>query len=84
MEYRCIRCGEEFTREDLKELREMGERYQKTGKKGCILCPDCLDDFNHEDLEDQPDELLSIGGAGWMRCCPFHTGRERPSACSTC
>ena len=52
----CRKCGEEYTAEDLKELRDMGERYHKT--RSSFLCPDCTYTFDCMDLEDQFDELM--------------------------
>ena len=52
--FKCKRCGEEYSAEDLRELKEMGENYNKSP----FLCPDCWDDFQRLDLEDQRDLLL--------------------------
>ena len=35
---KCVRCGDEYNAEDLRELREMGEEYNKEP----FLCPDCF------------------------------------------
>lgn len=45
----CKRCGEEYTAEELRELREMGEKYSKSP----FLCPDCFDWFQRLDAEEQ-------------------------------
>lgn len=57
--YKCNSCGEEYTSEDLKELRQMGERYWLDFPS--FICPDCLDTLQRKDLEDQLEELLR----GW-------------------
>lgn len=56
----CIYCNEIFTRADLTELIEMGERFKQIDRD-YIICPDCLDELNHKDLEEQFDELLEMG-----------------------
>jgi transposase-like protein len=55
-EYRCRFCGEEFSKEDLRELREMGEAYSLDGAD--FICPDCYDTFSRLTPEDQIKELL--------------------------
>ncbi len=54
MVYRCTRCGEVYTKEELKELREMGEAVNMNP----FLCPDCFDDFSRLALENRFDELM--------------------------
>ena len=51
---KCVRCGDEYNAEDLRELREMGEEYNKEP----FLCPDCWDDFHRLDSEDQLKYLV--------------------------
>lgn len=57
MEYVCQVCGEQYTADDLKELREMGERYYHD--KSCFFCPDCWDDFQRLPIEEQTEKLLA-------------------------
>jgi hypothetical protein len=47
--FKCKRCGDEFTNEELRELKEIGEAYSKFP----FLCPDCFDEFQRLDSEDQ-------------------------------
>lgn len=57
----CRFCGETFTQDELKDLRQMGERYHLSG--GCFICPDCYDDFRRMPLEDQAKALLEEASA---------------------
>lgn len=52
--FKCKNCGEEYTSEELRELRDMGEEYNKSP----FLCPDCWDEFQRLDSEDQLRYLL--------------------------
>lgn len=52
---KCKMCGDVYSVEDLRELREMGEEYNRKP----FLCPDCFDEFNRLDSEDQMELLLS-------------------------
>lgn len=52
--FKCRNCGEEYTAEELRELREMGEEYNNSP----FLCPDCWDEFQRLDSEDQLRYLL--------------------------
>lgn len=52
--FTCKNCGEEYTSEELRELRDMGEEYNKSP----FLCPDCWDEFQRLDSEDQLRYLL--------------------------
>lgn len=45
---KCKMCGDVYSAEDLRELREMGEEYNRKP----FLCPDCFDEFNRLDSED--------------------------------
>lgn len=57
MDYVCQVCGEQYTADDLKELREMGEHYYHD--KSCFFCPDCWDDFQRLPIEKQAEKLLA-------------------------
>ena len=50
----CRKCGAEYTAEELRELRMMGEAYSVNP----FMCPDCTDAFQRKDLEDQFDALM--------------------------
>lgn len=52
---KCKMCGDVYSAEDLRELREMGEEYNRKP----FLCPDCFDEFNRMDSEDQMELLLN-------------------------
>lgn len=56
----CIYCGEIYSPQDIKELKEMGEDFYLDDKG--FICPDCLDTINHKTAEEQVMELLGIGG----------------------
>lgn len=59
-EYKCACCGDTFTKSDIKDFREMHEKYYLFD--GVFLCPDCYDDLQSKDLEGQLDYLLSLQG----------------------
>lgn len=52
--YRCKRCKDVYDSEELIELRQMGEHYNKEP----FLCPDCWDEFQRLDSEDQVKYLV--------------------------
>lgn len=56
VEYRCRFCGETYSKEDLRELREMGEPYSLD--RTDFICPDCYDAFSRFTPEKQIKELL--------------------------
>ena len=60
---KCFFCEDRFTNAELKELKEMGEKYART--KECFICPDCYDDFNRLPLEEQFRALLSGNKYEW-------------------
>ena len=55
-EYSCRFCNEILTVSDLKELKEMGEKFYRDEKM--FICPDCYDSFSKQDLESQFEELM--------------------------
>ncbi len=57
---KCTKCGEEYTEDDLRELREMGEQFSVNP----FICPDCYDVFSRKCLEDQFNELMQTEGKG--------------------
>ena len=57
----CRFCGDIFTKDDLKELRETGERYHLDG--GGFICPDCYDNLRGRPLEEQAEVLLEGASA---------------------
>ena len=61
--WKCMFCGDEFTGEDLDELKEMGETYFKT--KTEFACPDCYDDLNQLPLEDRLQAVLEKDTYVW-------------------
>lgn len=62
MVYTCVRCGEQYTSEDLIELQEAGE-YFEMGANGKMICPGCWDDLNRMDPEGLMEEMLGTEGA---------------------
>lgn len=56
----CLKCGETYTRDDRREMREMGEEFYHVGDR--FICPDCWDSLRQMDLEDILDWLLSKVG----------------------
>ena len=57
--YQCVFCSELFEREEIKEMREMGEKFLCNDED--FICPDCLDRFGRLSLEEQFDELMKKG-----------------------
>ncbi len=53
---KCRICGEEFSRDDIRDLKDMHEEFFRKGQ--LFICPDCWDDLNHTDPEDQINFLL--------------------------
>lgn len=62
--YVCMFCGDEFTEDDLAELKEMGESYFVDRKEKSFICPDCYDDLNRKDPEEQVQILVNQYGNG--------------------
>ena len=56
MSFVCVHCKEEFDSFDLREFKQMGEKYYKD--KGTFVCPDCYDYFEMLDLEEQFKSVL--------------------------
>lgn len=46
----CVMCGESFSQEEIDEWRESGELFSSNP---LFVCPDCLDRFTRQDVEDQ-------------------------------
>ena len=55
---RCRMCNEEYLRDELDELREMGEEYYWDGR--CLICPDCWDSLQRQSPETQVKRLLEV------------------------
>lgn len=55
---KCAKCGEEYSKDDLKELREMKEEYYLDG--GVFLCPDCWDSFIQLDFDEKFSEAIGF------------------------
>ena len=55
----CIYCGEIYTPQEVKELKQRGEEYA-LGDNG-FICPDCWDSINRRPVEDQVMDLLKKG-----------------------
>lgn len=53
---KCVSCGQTYTNEELKELKEAGEPIGMNP----FLCPDCFDDFQKMNLEDQLIFLMKV------------------------
>ena len=51
----CVMCGESFSPEEVREWRETGEVFSSNP---LFICPDCLDRFTRQDLEEQFRELM--------------------------
>lgn len=52
---KCKMCGDSYSSEELRELREMGEEYNRSP----FICPDCWDRYQRLDSEDQMKLLLN-------------------------
>jgi len=52
----CVMCGDEFTEDALKELKEWGEGFYKDEE--IMICPDCYDNYMHKDPEDQLLDMM--------------------------
>lgn len=53
----CALCGEEYSAEDVADLKDMGEAFSRNP----FICPDCYDRLQRMDPEDQIIELLRLG-----------------------
>lgn len=53
--FRCKICGDEYSKEDIRELKMMGEDFNRFP----FICPDCWDEFQRLDSEDQMKLLLN-------------------------
>ncbi len=53
---KCRVCGGEYSKEDLRELREMGEPFYYSADG--LLCPDCYDRWSRLPPEEQLSILL--------------------------
>lgn len=51
---KCVKCGEDFSKEDIRDLKDMGEEFHTHP----FICPDCWDNLQGKDLEDQFKELM--------------------------
>lgn len=60
---KCIFCEDRFTSAELKELKEMGEKYWLT--KTQFICPDCWDDLRRLPLEDQHQAIIEGSAYEW-------------------
>jgi DNA-directed RNA polymerase subunit RPC12/RpoP len=52
--YKCVKCGDRFSGEQLSELRHEGEQFSMHP----FMCPDCYDRHQRQDLEDQFSDLI--------------------------
>ena len=71
---KCMFCEEKFTGVELKELKEIGEKYART--KHGFICPDCYDNFGRLSLEEQ---LLAL-----FRGKEYQWPREIVEVCPHC
>ena len=55
--YKCVKCGDKFSGEQISEMRHDGEHFSLHP----FMCPDCWDTHNRMDLEDQMSELMENG-----------------------
>lgn len=53
---KCLMCNEEYSRQDISDLREMGEEFYRSCD--CFICPDCYDHYSSLSLEEQTQLLL--------------------------
>jgi hypothetical protein len=60
---KCLFCEDNFTEQDLTELKEMGEAYYLAEKQ--LICPDCYLDLRRLPLEEQLKALLQGGEYKW-------------------
>lgn len=61
--YKCLFCGDTYTNDEIRELKEMGEKMWKTEKE--FVCPDCYDDLRRLPLEEQAKALLQGNKYEW-------------------
>ena len=55
----CIYCGEIYTPQEVKDLKQAGEEYV-LGDNG-FICPQCWESINRRPVEDQVMDLLKKG-----------------------
>lgn len=60
---KCMFCEDSFSKKDIEELTEMGEKFWLT--KDGFVCPDCYDDLRRLPLESQLEALLKKGDYVW-------------------
>lgn len=60
---KCLFCEDNFTEQDLTELKEMGEQYHLEPQG--FVCPDCYDDLRSLPLEEQLKALLQGAEYDW-------------------
>lgn len=63
--WHCSMCGETYRSTELRELKAMGEAYIHLGdpeESREIICPDCLDDWDHMTEDEKFDYLTLKGG----------------------
>lgn len=53
---KCLFCEGNYTEQDLRDLKELGETYHLEEKQ--FVCPDCYDDLRRLPLEEQLKALL--------------------------
>lgn len=54
---KCVKCGEVFTPDEIREWKECGDAYSRQP----FMCPDCYDRFQRMDLEEQFNDLIGGG-----------------------
>lgn len=52
----CLFCKEDYTDDDIKEMRGMGEEFYHD--RNCFICPDCYDEFKRHDPNEQLEILM--------------------------
>lgn len=60
---KCLFCEDNFTEQDLTELKEMGEAYYLEEKQ--LICPDCYDKLRRLPLEETMKALLQGADYDW-------------------
>ena len=65
--HKCLFCEDTYTKQDLAELDEMGEKYHLESDYEPFVCPDCFDDFQRLPLEEQLKALSEGVDYDWTK-----------------
>lgn len=53
--YKCKMCGEEYSKGDIRELKMIGEDFNRSP----FICPDCWDNFQRLDVDKRAEMLIN-------------------------